>query len=220
MSTELEIQTPQSLIDKLGIESAGTKIGLSEARIRASMPELRKSFSFFRQYPDIYLDLIRDPSEKFSFYLYQRVFLRATMRHRYAYATFPRAYSKSFLSIMGLYLKCIFYPNSKLFIVSGGKEQSAKIASEKLDELWKFFPALRKELIWGRGSADKKVTVIQKDYIKLVFKNGSYLDIVIARDSARGGRRTGGLVEESAKVDGDMLSQVVIPRRLTWGFEW
>lgn len=51
--------------------------------------------------------------------------------------------SKSFLSIMALYLRCIFYPNSKLFIVSGGKEQSARIAQEKIEELWKFKKDLR-----------------------------------------------------------------------------
>ena len=96
--------------------------------------------------------------------------------------------SKSFLSIMALYLRCIFYPNSKLFIVSGGKEQSARIAQEKIEELWKFFPALKNEIIDQRGA--KNSSSFQRDYIKLVFKNGSYLDIVAARQSSRGGRRT------------------------------
>ena len=80
---------------------------------------------------------------------------------------------------MALYLRCIFYPNSKLFIVSGGKEQSARIAEEKIQELWKFFPALKNEIIDQRGA--KNTSSFQRDYIKLVFKNGSYLDIVAAR---------------------------------------
>lgn len=112
---------PPSLYKKLNITSTGDKLGMTEDRMRASLEKVRGLVSFFRQYPDLYLDSIKDPNEKFSFFFYQRLFLRAALRHRYMYATFPRAYSKSFLSIMALYLRCIFYPNSKLFIVSGGE---------------------------------------------------------------------------------------------------
>ena len=39
-----------------------------------------------------------------------------------------------------------------------------------------------------------------KDYVKVEFKNGSRLDVVAARNSARGGRRHGGLLEEVYKI--------------------
>lgn len=120
------LNIPPGLISKLNVVSSGDKLGISVDRLKASIPKLRKLISFFRVYPDLYLDIIKDPDEKFEFYYYQRIFLRSAMRHRYVYATFPRAYSKSFLSIMALYLRCMFYPNSKLFIVSSGKEQSAR----------------------------------------------------------------------------------------------
>jgi hypothetical protein len=35
--------------------------------------------------------------------------------------------SKSFLSILVLMCRCILYPGAKLFVTSGGKEQSAGI---------------------------------------------------------------------------------------------
>jgi hypothetical protein len=35
---------------------------------------------------------------------------------------FPRAYSKSFLSVLVLMIRCILYPGAKLFVTSGGKE--------------------------------------------------------------------------------------------------
>jgi len=54
------------------------------------------------------------------------------MRHRYVYATFPRAYSKSFLSMMALMIRCILYPNSHLFVTTGGKEQAASITIAKI----------------------------------------------------------------------------------------
>lgn len=216
----VDLQAPEGLYEKIGA-LGGSRVEVTEGRIMRNYEGLKESISFFRSYPDIFLEQFADPNEKFSFYFYQRVFLRAAMRHRYVYATFPRAYSKSFLAIMVLYSRCMLYPNSKLFIVSGGKEQSAKIAKEKLDEIWKFFPALKNELIWEKGPQGTK---IQNDYINLRFKNGSYLDIVAAQQSSRGGRRTSGLIEESAQVDGEILSDVIIPmmnvsRRAAFGSE-
>ncbi len=210
---------PDSLRKKLGVAPIGEKIGLSEERVRESLGRIRDLVSYFREYPDIFLDCMRDPSERFEFHYYQRVFLRAACRHRYMYATFPRAYSKSFLSVMALMVQCIFYPNSKLFIVSGGKEQSARIAEEKIQELFKFFPFFKEELVYG-----PEKTRFQRDYIRLVFKNGSILDIVGAKASSRGIRKTGGLIEESATVDGQVLSEVIIPtmnvsRRAAFGAE-
>ncbi len=203
-----EVLIPPSLLTKIGVEVADEKQGISEERINEALPKLREMFSRFREYPDELLDLVKDPNEKFNFYYYQRVFLRAAVRHRYFYGVFPRAYSKSFLSFLALYVRCILYPGAKLFIVSGGKEQAVKIATEKLEEIWKFFPALRAEVYEGTGPQASK---IQRDHIQLKFKNGSSLDVVAARDSSRGGRRTGGLIEEVILVDGQMMSEVILP---------
>lgn len=97
---------------------------LTEDVVRANKDKLRKVISFWRAYPDLMLDQIASPKEKFKFFTYQRIFLRMIMRHRYTYCTFPRAFSKSFLAVLCLYVRCMLYPNSKVFIVSGGKEQS------------------------------------------------------------------------------------------------
>ena len=97
------------------------KQGMSEERVRAQLDNLRKFFSFFREYPDLFIDFIKGKDCNFKFYTYQRVFLRQVMRYRYVYATYPRAFSKSFLSIMALMLKAILYPGCELFITTGGK---------------------------------------------------------------------------------------------------
>lgn len=67
------------------------KIGMSEERIEAQLPNLRKLISFYREYPDLLIDDIKGENCKFKFYFYQRIFIRIVMRHRYVYATFPRA---------------------------------------------------------------------------------------------------------------------------------
>ena len=48
--------------------------------------------------------------------------------------------------------------------------------------------------------ARKNISLFGKDYVKVEFKNGSRLDVVAARNSTRGGRRHGGLIEEVNKI--------------------
>ena len=93
---------------------------------------MRKLIAFYREYPDLLIDFMKGPDSTFRFYYYQRVFIRVAMRHRYTYATFPRAFSKSFLSMMVLMLRCILYPGSELFVTTGGKEQAASITIAKI----------------------------------------------------------------------------------------
>ena len=94
---------------------------MSEERLSAQLDNLRTQISFYREYPDLFVDFIKGPDSKFKFYFYQRIFIRIVMRHRYVYATFPRAYSKSFLSMMVLMLRAILFPGSHLFVTTGGK---------------------------------------------------------------------------------------------------
>ena len=109
------------------------------------------------------------------------------MRYRYHYCTAPRAFSKTFVSILALFLKCIFQPRSKIFIVAPAKSQGAKNAKEKIVEIYQLFPLLRKEIVGGDISDTPGN--FGKDYMTLTFKNGSVLDVVGALDSTRGGRR-------------------------------
>ena len=193
------------------------KQGISEQRLMADIDELRRLIAYFREYPDIFVDFIKGKDSTFNFLFYQRIFLRIVMRHRYVYATFPRAYSKSFLSMMALMIRCILYPNSHLFVTTGGKEQAASITIAKIEEICKLIPGLNNEINWDRGVSTKS-----KDNVKYVFKNGSTIDILAARQSSRGQRRTGGLMEECVLIDGDILNEVIIPttnvdRRLSDG---
>ncbi len=210
LSDLMEIHSVQNRSDNLskliGLEKSGRKQGLSEDRVRAILPSFKKYVSFWREYPDKFIDFMCGPESKFKLFFYQRVFLRAVMRHKYAYATFPRAYSKSFLSVMTLMIRCVLYPGAKLFVCSGGKEQAASIAKEKIDEICDLIPAFKKEIDWRPGKS-----LFGKDYVKIEFKNGSRLDVVAARNSARGGRRHGGLMEEVILIDGQALNEVILP---------
>lgn len=175
---------------------------LSEDRIIKNMELYEFYISFFTAYPDLFIDLITPKASNFKLFPYQRVFLRASMRYRYHYCTAPRAFAKSFLSILALYLRCIFLPRSKVFICAPGKEQGTKIALEKITEIWDNFPILEDEILSKNFTADT---------LRLTFKNGSVFDIVAAQNATRGGRRHAGIIDEVRDHDGDDLNAIVLP---------
>ena len=201
-----------ALQDLLDLSTQRKKIGLSPERVEAVLPIIRQYAAFWREYPDLFVDfMVRGSREEvkegeFKFYFYQRVFLRSVMRFQYVYAVFPRAYSKSFLSVMALMIRCILFPGAHLFVTSGGKEQGASILHDKVQEICKLIPTFEREIDWGRGKTQEG-----KDRVRYVFKNGSVLDNLAARESTRGQRRHGGLMEECVGIDDSILREVIIP---------
>ena len=196
-----------SLQNLLDLQSAkGRKQGLSEERLREQMEHLRTQIAFFREYPDLFVDFIKGPDCKFEFKTYQREIIRASMRHRYSYMTYPRGCGKSFLTMMCLMIKATLYPGAHLAVTTGGKEQAASITCAKIDEICRLIPALSNEIDWSRGA-----TKHSKDAVEYRFKNGSIIDILAAKESSRGQRRHGIVGEEVILIDPDMLNEVVIP---------
>ena len=160
---------------------------LTEDRIARNRKLYEYYCGIFTAYPDLFIDMITPSYDNFKLFFYQRIFLRACMRYRYHYCTAPRAFSKTFVSVLALMLKCIFCPRSKVFIVAPAKSQAAKNAKEKIVEIYQHFPIIRKEVVGGDISDTPGN--FGKDYITLTFKNQSVFDVVGALDSTRGGRR-------------------------------
>ena len=200
----------QDLLD-LSVKKQTQKIGLSEERVKVIIPQARQYISFWREYPDLFVDFMQtggrsDVKLTFNLFFYQRVFLRVSMRYKYVYSVFPRAYSKSFLAVLILMIRAILYPGAKLFSTAGGKEQAAQILQEKVQDICTKIPAFRKEIDWSRGATREG-----KDSCKYVFKSGSTLENLAARESSRGRRFHAGLIEECVGVDQKILQEVIIP---------
>lgn len=197
----------------LSLDKNQKKIGISPERIEVIKPQLRNYIAFWREYPDLFVDFMQtggDPEKEkdltFRLFFYQRVFLRAAMRFKYVYAVYPRAYSKSFLSVLILMIRAILYPRAKLFSTAGGKEQAAQILQEKVDDICQKIPAFQREIDWTRGE-----TKVGKDSCFYKFKNGSTIENLAATERSRGRRFHGGLIEECVGVDQKILQEVIIP---------
>ena len=182
---------------------------VTEDYMAAHQKELEGWVNLFTAYPDYYLDIIKPKDSEFTLFFYQRFTLRALMRFRDIFITAPRAFSKSFITILAFMLQCIFIPGRKVFICANTKQQAAQITKEKVYEIYDHWPLLKKEVV---GSELKDYPGnFGKDYVQIRFRNGSVLDVVLAGDAARGGRRQGGLIDEIRDGDENAINNVVLP---------
>lgn len=182
---------------------------LNEEYLEANENSIGDTMSFFTAYPDVFIDLISPEGCGIKLFFYQRIFLRAAMRFQTVYVTACRAWSKSFLTILALFLQCIFIPGRKVFICAPNKSQGAQIAKEKLTEIFRYWPLLRKEVIGGEVSDTPGN--YGKDYVSLKFRNGSVFDVVGALESTLGGRRHSGLIDEIKNHDETAINTIVLP---------
>ena len=69
-----------ALQDVLDLSTSRKKIGLSEERVEAVLPIIRKYTAFWREYPDLFVDFMQtggnpDKPLTFKLFFYQRCFL-------------------------------------------------------------------------------------------------------------------------------------------------
>ncbi len=114
------------LREDLGIVPQSVCEDVTPEKIQEDLPLLQDLIAYWRVYPDKFVDYLcsLNPNNSFKFYYYQRVYLRASMRYKHVYCVYPRGFSKSFLAVLCLMLKCVLYPGAKIFVVSAGKERT------------------------------------------------------------------------------------------------
>ena len=164
-------------------------------------------------YPDYFIDIVKRKNTYLQqVFFYQRVFLRVMARYQKVSGIFVRAYSKSFLNFISINMKAMWQPMSKLFLCADTKKQAAMITKEKMNEVYYLIPFFVNELDIADFDKQKQhYSTGGEDQAKLKFRNGSAIDIVSTTDSARGGRRHGGTIEEFSLANQDEIENVVIP---------
>ena len=210
LSTRQEL-TPNEFVERAEREGTELEKGavITNEYLERHKEELCKWVNLFTAYPDYYLDIIKPADSEFRLFFYQRFTLRALMRFKDVFITAPRAFSKSFVTILAMFLQCVFIPGRKVFMCANTKQQAAQITKEKIYEIYDHWPLLKKEIIgWELNEYPGN---FGKDYVSLRFRNGSIFDVVLAGDAARGGRRHGGEIDEIRDADEEAINSVVIP---------
>lgn len=199
-TTNFQINNQKIYRDGIELEKG---VVLTSEKLNKIKGALFKLIRIFSVYPDLYLDIITPKNSNFKLFFYQRILLRSFMRYTTIYITATRAAAKTFLAILAKYLQCMFVPGHIGSIVAPNKTQAAKIAKQKIYEIWRIWPLLKKEVDTANFG---------KDYTDLMFKNGSRLSIVGALDSDRGIRTHSTLIDEVRDQDGQMIAEVILPQ--------
>ena len=171
-----------------------------------------KYLNYWIKYPDLFLDAIQDSQDAINFHLlpFQRIALRAGMRYRYHFWTATRATSKSFTAYLNALVRAVLLPNSTIMIVSDTKGTVIKIAEAKFEEIFRHWPLLRKELA-TRVEDGRTGVKSSNNYYEIFLKNGSLIS-VISKDTSRGLRATGAVLEECALLEEKPFNEVIVPQ--------
>ena len=186
---------------------------VSREDIEKYLDKYQELIGFWRMYPDKFVDYMcgLNPHNKFHLYTYQRVYLRAALRHQYTYFVFPRGAGKSFLAALAKMIQCILYPGIKVFSAADNKEQSSSILQANVGNVLRMIPAFEREIIWDTRKDKRGSTKKTRDLVVYSFKNGSSLQNVAMTEATRGQRFNSGILEEIITMDPDILNEVIIP---------
>ena len=113
-----------------------------------------------------------------------------------------RGLGKTFLSAIYCCVRAILYPGTKICIASGTRGQGINVLEKIMIELKPNSRELANEI-------DDKATKINGTNAQIVFKNGSYIKVVTASDSARGNRANILLIDEYRLVSKDTIDTIL-----------
>ena len=122
--------------------------------------------SFARWWPDVFLDLIKPEKGGLNLHFDQRIFLRCAVRFVSFYGVFSRGYGKTFDEVLAAELCCIFFPNITISLTAQTRENAAGLIRAKHEEIMRFYPMLKNEVVKENFSNDKA---------EVVFKSGGIL---------------------------------------------
>ena len=113
-----------------------------------------------------------------------------------------RGIGKTYLTAVFCTIRAILYPGTKICIASGTRGQGINVLEKIILELKPNSPELA-------GEIDEKLTKINGTNAQAVFKNGSYIKVVTAGDSARGNRANILIIDESRMVKKDIIDTIL-----------
>lgn len=131
---------------------------------------------------------------------FQQILLVALNENYNSVYIAARGQGKTFILAVFCCIRCILYPGTKICIASGTRDQAINVIEKIVNELIPLSKLLDNEI-------DKKSTNTLNGGV--LFKNGSVIKVVTARDSARGNRANILLVDEFRMVDKDTIDTVL-----------
>lgn len=172
------------------------------SKILSDNPEFRENFmkrvSFWRTYPHVFVkELLR-----IKLALPQAMSLKMMNDYNLHVFIASRGYGKTFVTACYVVFRAICYPGSKIVLASGTVAQANLVIRVIQRELMDMSKLLGREI--------KDITM-SNDSGNITFENGSTIDAVASRDSARGNRSDVLICDEFRIIEKLIHDQVLFP---------
>lgn len=156
--------------------------------------------SYYRENPQIfakeYLNIDLRPFQKMLLYMF--------FHNNFNMYIAARSQGKTYLLALYCVIRCILYPGTKIVICSGIKSQAIEVIRKVQDDFLKLHS-------WGSANLNMEISYISTstNNAEIIFKNGSFMRVVTASDTARGQRANVIFVDEFRLVDLNILKAVI-----------
>lgn len=136
--------------------------------------------------------------------LFQKILIYVMMFATNLVFIASRGLGKTWLCSLYMVIRCILYPGTKIIVASGFKAQSIEIIQKIKDDFMKNYD-------WGSANLCMEIESISDSVNKAecIFKNGSFIRIVTASDSARHNRANVVFIDEYRMVDKSIVDTVI-----------
>lgn len=134
--------------------------------------------------------------------IFQKILLWAMFNNDAFYYVASRGQGKTYLVALFCLIRCILYPRTKIKVASYTFKQAKEVVLKITDDFMLKSPLIRSEI--------EKVSTGQNDCY-IYFKNGSWIRVCVAGESARGGRSNIIIVDESRMVEQSIVDTILVP---------
>lgn len=118
--------------------------------------------SYWRAFPDRFLDLVESPDADFTLALPQRLILRAMFHYAICDTTSSRGFGKTYLEVLQAMAKGVLYPGTIIKQEAPSQKMGAELAAKAFHQVEKNYPALA--ALWHIRSETKDSFCIYTDF--------------------------------------------------------
>lgn len=134
--------------------------------------------------------------------IFQKILLWAMFNNDNFYYVASRGQGKTYLVALFCLIRCILYPGTKVKVASYTFKQAKEVVLKITDDFMHKSSLIASEVL--------KVSTGQNDCF-IYFKNGSWIRVCVAGESARGGRSTTIIIDESRMVEQKIVDTILVP---------
>lgn len=176
-----------------------TDAEIKQSKTESIMNTIAERCAYYRSNPHRFAE---DFIPGLKLRIFQKILLWAMFNNDNFYYVASRGQGKTYLVALFCVLRCILYPGTKVKVASFTFKQAKEVVLKITDDFMHKSSLITSEIL--------RVSTGQNDCY-IFFKNGSWIRVCVAGESARGGRSTCIIIDESRMVEQNIVDTILVP---------